>query len=90
MLHKDQTRKLKARAHSLNPLVMIGQNEVTAAVLKEIDTALKAHELIKIRINAADKAHRQQMAHAICEQSLAELIDIIGHVAIVYRKNEAL
>jgi len=87
MLNKDQIRQLKAQAHSLSPVVIIGHNELTLAVHNEIDTALKAHELIKIRVNANDKAHRQTMVENICQQEGAILIGIIGHIAIVYRKN---
>lgn len=90
MLDKDQTRKLKAQAHALHPVVIIGQHELTAAVHHEIETALHAHELIKIRVNAADKAHRQQMTESICQQHQAFLIGSIGHIIIIYRKNKQM
>ena len=87
MLNKDQIRQLKAAAHDLKPVVIIGHNELSPAVHNEIDIALKAHELIKIRVNANDKAHRQTMVEEICQHQAATLIGIIGHIAIIYRKN---
>lgn len=88
MLTKDQILKLKAKAHGLKPVVTIGNNELTPAVHHEIDIALNAHELIKIRVNALDKAHRQTMTDTLCAEHKATLIGIIGHIVIVYRKNE--
>jgi RNA-binding protein len=77
---------LKARAHALKPVVITGQHGVTPAVLNEIDLALEHHELIKIRVNAADRDDRQVMIRQICEASSAELIQTIGHVVTLYRK----
>ena len=88
MLNKEQIRKLKAQAHTLNPVVTIGQNELTEAVHKEIEIALTAHQLIKIRVNATDKAHREQMVGKICEHHQASFIATIGHIVIIYRKND--
>jgi RNA-binding protein len=77
-----EIRKLRATAHNLNPVVMIGQAGLTAAVLAEIDGALNAHELIKIKIRA-EKEERIQ----ISQQTGAELVQNIGQITVVYRKN---
>jgi RNA-binding protein len=54
--------------------------------LAEIDHALKAHELIKIRIRA-EKDERLEITQQICQASKAELIQNIGQIAVIYRKN---
>jgi RNA-binding protein len=81
-----EIRKLRATAHNLNPVVMIGQAGLTAAVLAEIDGALNAHELIKIKIRA-EKEERIQISQQICAESGAELVQNIGQITVVYRKN---
>lgn len=80
-------QKLKAKAHSLKPVVIVGGNGLTDSVQNEIDCALQAHELIKIRVNAESKAERQQLASEICEHQQADLINMIGHIVTIYRVN---
>lgn len=85
-MNSAEIKKLRAAAHNLNPVVMIGQAGLTAAVLAEIDSALNAHELIKIKIRA-EKEERLQISQQICEDADAVLIQNIGQIAVVYRKN---
>lgn len=80
-------RKLISEAHTLNPIVMIGQKGLTKAVILETDQALNDHELIKIKINVDNKAEKLAMAEHLCSELKAECLRIIGHIAIVYRKN---
>lgn len=86
MLAKDEIKNLKARAHKLKPVVMIGQHGLSESVLKEIDSTLAHHELIKIKIAAEDKGECLTLGEAICEQLKAEFIQSIGHVIVIYRK----
>ena len=79
-------KKLKSEAHSLNPVVMIGQSGLTDAVLAEIELALDHHELIKIKIRA-ERDERKLISEKICTQSGAELIQSIGQVVVIYRLN---
>ncbi len=81
-----QKKQLKAQAHSLNPVVMLGQAGLTPAVLKEIDLALQAHELIKVKLKA-ERLERQSYADDICRATGAELVQSIGQVAVLFRKN---
>ena len=83
----DLKKFLKAKAHELKPVVIIGQNGLTAAVLNEIGLSLDHHELIKVRVNAADREERQGMIEGIIRETGAELIQAVGHVITVYRKN---
>lgn len=78
---------LKAKAHHLKPVVLLGSKGLTPAVVDETNIALLAHELIKVKINGAEKADRQVMANELCQQLEAELIQLIGNTAIIYRKN---
>lgn len=85
-MKSEDKKALKAQAHALNPVVMIGQAGLTDAVSAEIDTALTAHELIKVRIRA-EREERNEMAQAICATNEAELIQSIGQIVVIYRKN---
>lgn len=78
---------LKAKAHALSPVVITGQHGITPAVLNEINLALDHHELIKVRVNAADRDDRKEMIAEILENTGAELIQAIGHIVAIYRKN---
>ncbi len=79
-------KKLKSEAHSLKPVVMIGQSGLTDTVLAEIELALNHHELIKIKIRA-ERDERKLICEKICTQSGAELIQSIGQIVVIYRLN---
>ena len=85
-ISQEKLKLLKQQAHSLNPVVLLGAKGLTEAVQQEINVALEAHELIKIRVNALDKAERMDMITQICSVQKAELIQQIGHLAVIYRK----
>lgn len=77
---------LRSLAHTLNPVVRIGNKGLTASVIKEIDLSLHAHELIKIKIQNDDKSVRESMLSEICEALKATAIHHIGLQIIVYRE----
>lgn len=80
-------KSLKAQAHSLKPVILIGSKGLTEAVVAETNIALLTHELIKVKINGAEKEDRLVMAQQLSEQLQAELVQIIGHTLILYREN---
>lgn len=86
-MDKKRRIELVAKAHHLKPVVMIGQKGLTDNVMAEVDQALNAHELIKIKISAEDKTERQAMMDEICEKLDAIPLSLMGSVAIVFRKN---
>lgn len=86
-LTKEQKKALLARAHTLHPVVMIGNKGLTQAVDIEIERALDSHELIKIKIAGADRSERQQSFQKIAEQHDALLINTIGFIGTFYRPN---
>lgn len=81
-------QNLKAQAHHLNPVVIIGSKGLTNAVVDETDIALEAHELIKVKINGADKSERLSIATSLCDSLKADFIQLIGSIAILYRERE--
>jgi RNA-binding protein len=76
---------MRARAHKLQPCVMIGHAGLTPAVLNEIDRALKSHELIKVRILGENRAARERAIHVICNALHASPVQVIGRMIVVYR-----
>ncbi|MEJ2609598.1 MAG: ribosome assembly RNA-binding protein YhbY [Candidatus Thiodiazotropha sp.] len=86
-LKPDQIRALKKLAHHLKPVVTLGQHGLTEGVINEIDTTLNTHELIKVKLAGADKDDRKQLSMAIIERLSADLVQVIGRVAIFYRAN---
>lgn len=87
MLTPKTKQKLKAKAHALKPIILIGNNGLTEAVNKEIDRALNDHELIKIRISTDDKELRRELFKQLCEVNSAELVQTIGLIGVIYRAN---
>lgn len=87
MLTSQQRQYLKQQAHKLNPVVMIGNKGLTDNVLEEIDQALRAHELIKVRVNLKEREERQQVVSQITETVAAEKVQVIGHILILWRQN---
>lgn len=66
---------------------MVGDNGLTLAVLREAGRALAHHELIKIRLNAADREIRAGMIEHLCKTLQAELVQRVGHTATLFRRN---
>ena len=84
-LNSEQRSQLRSLAHSLDPVVMIGDAGLTDAVLKEIDVSLNAHELVKIRVFGDDRQARLDMLESICSQMEAAPIQHIGKLLVIYR-----
>ncbi len=80
-----QRKDKRADAHHLDPVVMIGADGLTAAVIKETDAALKAHGLIKVRVFGDDRAAREAMLNTLCDQLDAAPIQHIGKLLVIWR-----
>ena len=85
-LSSAERRALKARAHALDPVVRIGDGGLSDAVVAEIDRALNAHELIKVRAGGMDRVERALALAAICERTGAEAVQAIGKVMVLWRE----
>jgi RNA-binding protein len=76
---------LKARAHALEPVVHIGTAGITDAVVAELERALTAHELLKVKIGGDDRAERVALGDELCARTGAAAVDRIGKVLILWR-----
>ena len=88
VLTAAQNRFLRGQAHDLKAMLQVGGKGVTDALVSEIDGALEHHELIKIKVAAADRDERDQLIARIAERSGAALVQRIGHVAVLYRPSK--
>ena len=86
-MKSEQKKQLRAKAHTLKPIIITGQAGISSSVLFEINSALDHHQLIKVRINAEDRDQRKEMGLLICAETGAELIQSIGHIITIYRQN---
>ncbi len=84
---KAQKRHLKSLCHALNPVVRVGQKGVTEALLAELEVALAHHELIKIKVSIGDRDERLATITSMAEKSNANLVQQIGQVAVLFRRN---
>lgn len=87
-LSEDQKRQLRKIGHTLKPTVMIGNNGLTDAVCNEIEHTIDHHELIKIKVGGCERTERDEMIKTICERIDSTLIQRIGHVALIFRRND--
>jgi putative YhbY family RNA-binding protein len=78
-------RALRARAHHLDPVVSIGQQGLTPTVMHEIDIALTAHELIKVRVFGDDRAARGALLETICAATDAAAVQHLGKLLVLWR-----
>jgi len=85
-LNKKQIQYLKGQAHSLKPVVLLGSNGLTEGVVAEIDAALEHHELIKVKIPTDDREVKGLIVDAICRETNATKIQVIGKTLIIYRQ----
>ena len=80
-----ERKTLKARAHALDPVVLIGDAGLTPAVMAEVDRALTSHELIKVRVFGDDRDARLAMRDRIALELSAEPIQAIGKLLVLFR-----
>lgn len=86
-LTETQKKRLRTRAHDLKPVVMIGQHGLKPTVLEEVTNALDYHQLIKVKLSVGDRDLRDDMLQQIVQYSQATLIQRVGNMAVLYRRN---
>ena len=86
-LKPSRRSELRAAAHQLSPVVIIGDKGLTDTVIAEIDRSLTAHELIKVRAGTDDRDARGTWMQSICEKVGAEPVQQIGKVLVLFRAN---
>lgn len=86
MMTSAERKALKAKAHKLEPVVHIGAKGLTEEVIAEIDRALRAHELIKVRAGSMGRDARYDAFDSICEKTGADAVQQVGKVFVLFRK----
>ncbi len=87
-LTSKQARHLRALAHHLDPVVLVGERGVTAAVVTKVDVELDYHELIKVRLASKDREERRSDIDRLVDETGAILAQRIGKIAVLYRARE--
>ncbi|KLV07624.1 MULTISPECIES: ribosome assembly RNA-binding protein YhbY [Photobacterium] len=87
-LSTKQKQYLKGLAHNLKPVVLMGANGLTEAVLAEIELALDHHELIKVKVAAEERETKFLIVDAIVRETKAEKVQVIGNTLVLYRQSE--
>ena len=86
MLNSRQKKILRAKAHHLDPLVLIGKSGVSDGCIQSIDEAIEVHELIKIKF-IEHKDDKKSLSELICDKTNSEIIGAIGHTIMLFRQN---
>ena len=81
-----QRRDLRARAHHLNPVVTIADNGLAPSVVAEIERSLQAHELIKVKVQGAEREQRDTLMQELCAALDAAPVQHIGNILVVWRQ----
>lgn len=86
-LSESQKKFLRGLGHKLKPVVSVGGAGVSDGLLREFDSTIAHHELIKVRVRAGAREQRDAAIEELCRRSGAELVARIGNVALLYRRN---
>lgn len=86
MLTGKQKRYLRGVGHDLNPVILVGKGEVNEPLIRETDTALESHELIKVRILESCPMDRHEVAETLSTACRAEVAQVLGRTLLLYRK----
>ena len=78
-------RELRALSHHIKPVVWISVAGLSESVIRELDRALKSHELIKIKVAADERETREAMLEEICQRLSAAPVRHIGRMLVIYR-----
>jgi RNA-binding protein len=86
-LTEKQKQHLRGLGHKLKPVVMIGNAGYTPAIRNELELSLSRHELLKVRVSAGDREARDALIEQLCTETAAQLVQRIGNIALLYRRN---
>jgi RNA-binding protein len=84
-LTEKQKKYLRGLAHARDPIVLIGTAGLSPAVIAELDGALNAHELVKVRARVGDREERDAILEDLCNRTNSILVQRVGHVGVLYR-----
>ncbi|BDG09477.1 ribosome assembly RNA-binding protein YhbY [Anaeromyxobacter paludicola] len=80
-------RQLRAAGHHLHPIVQVGKEGVTDAVVRQLNQALYDHELVKVKVGTESPEDRFEAAEALAREAEAQLAQILGRTLLVYKKH---
>ncbi|PTU73953.1 YhbY family RNA-binding protein [Pseudomonas mangrovi] len=86
-LTQEQKKQYKSIGHHLKPVLIVAEQGLTEGVLGELERALNDHELIKVQLRITEREDRQAMIAELCTQGRCDLVQSIGKVALLYRRN---
>ena len=86
-LTQEQKKQFKSIGHHLKPVVIVADNGLTEGVMAELERAVNDHELIKVQFRITDRDDRRSIIDELCTNSSCELVQVIGKMALIYRKN---
>ena len=86
-LTQEQKKQFKSIGHHLKPVLIVAENGLSEGVLAELERALADHELIKIQLRIVEREDRRALIDGLCEAARCELVQSIGKMALVYRRN---
>lgn len=85
LLNPAQLRFLRAQAHALKPVVMIGESGLSDAIVKEAERSLARHELIKIKTRGDNRDLRKQQLEELCARLEAAPVQHLGKMLVIYK-----
>lgn len=86
----SERAELRAEAHHLDPTVHVGHHGITPALITSLDDALRTHELVKIKLGKSQETDPRDAAAELAKATSAEVIQVIGRTATLYRENPDL
>ncbi len=86
-LTQEQKKQFKSIGHHLKPVLIVAENGLTEGVLAELERALNDHELIKVQFRITEREDRRALIEELCRSGRAELAQVIGKMALIYRRN---
>ena len=86
MLNSRQKKILRAKAHDLKPIILVGKSGVTNGCIQSIDEVIESRELIKIKF-LEHKDKKKDLSKTICDKTNSEIVGNIGHTIMIFRQN---
>jgi RNA-binding protein len=87
LITSKEKKLLKAKAHSLTPVVQVGKSGLSNELIAEVNRALEDHELIKVKVSGSDRDEIAETIRSIGDQCQAELVQTIGKIAVLFRES---
>jgi RNA-binding protein len=87
-LTESQKKILRGLGHNLKPVITVGDAGLSDSLMKEFDSTIAHHELVKVKVRATDREQRDAIISELCARGSADLVTRIGNVALLFRPNE--